>query len=65
MTAADCYRFALSSPYVNLCITGPANDEHMAHALTALDAGPLSGEEMERVRRIGDSLHRGGTLTPN
>lgn len=65
MTAAQCYRFALSSPHVDLCITGPANDAQLSHALTALEAGPLSVDEMEQVRAIGAHVHGGGKLTPS
>ena len=53
LTAADCYRFALSSEYIDTCMTGPKDAEQLAEALKALDGGALSPEEMERVRRIG------------
>lgn len=57
MTAADCYRFVLSNPRVDLCMTGPATAEQMDEALTALDLGPMSDEELARARRIGDHVH--------
>ncbi|MFH1436311.1 MAG: aldo/keto reductase [Pseudomonadota bacterium] len=57
LTAAECYRFVLTNPSVDLCMTGPADDRQMDEALEALDAGPLSEDEMERVRRIGDHVH--------
>ena len=63
LRASDCYRFALSHPSVDLCLTGPANAEQMDEALSALDKGPLSGEEMERVRRIGDFVYGSGPRT--
>ncbi len=53
LRASDCYRFVLSQPRVDLCLTGPADAEQMREALHTLEAGPLSPEEMERVRRIG------------
>lgn len=65
MTAAQCYRFALMNPNVNLCITGPANDRQMEHALSALEAGPLTEEEMLQARTIGAYVHGGGKLVPN
>jgi len=43
---------------VDLCMTGPASLPQMKEALAALDAGPLTPEEMERVRRIGDHVRR-------
>jgi aryl-alcohol dehydrogenase-like predicted oxidoreductase len=57
LTAADCYRFALSHPEVDLCLAGPRNQRELDEGLSALDAGPLTTEEMARVRRIGDHLH--------
>jgi aryl-alcohol dehydrogenase-like predicted oxidoreductase len=59
LTAADCYRFVLSNPNVNVCITGPSNTRQMEENLTALAGGPLSDEEMARVKRIGDHIYRG------
>ena len=56
-TAPDCYRFVLSHPAVHVAICGPKTDEEMAGGLTALKAGPMSGEELERMRRIGDHVH--------
>jgi aryl-alcohol dehydrogenase-like predicted oxidoreductase len=53
LTAADCYRFALSHPAVDVCMMGAKNIEQMRDNLAVLEQGPLSGEEMERVRRIG------------
>jgi aryl-alcohol dehydrogenase-like predicted oxidoreductase len=57
LTASECYRFPLASPHVDLCITGPADESQMNEALRALDDGPLSAEELQRIRRIGDHVH--------
>jgi len=57
LLARDCYRFSLSRPEVNICLCGPRDEDQMTHALTALDKGPLSREEMERVTRIGSHVH--------
>ena len=57
LQASDCYRFAMSHPMVDVCITGPKNREQMREALKALDLGLLSEEEMARARRIGDHVH--------
>lgn len=57
LKGADCYRFALTHPMVDVCITGPKNTQQMREALKALDLGPLSDEEMVRVRRIGNYVH--------
>ena len=53
LTAADCYRFALTSGHVNVCLTGPKTAQELDQNMKALELGPLSDEEMERVRRIG------------
>lgn len=50
----DAYRFVLSNPDFNVCMTGAKNTAELEEALAALDEGPLSAEEMTRVRRIGE-----------
>ena len=55
-SASDCYRFVLSHPSVDVCMTGPRNLRQMQEALRTLDLGPLGEEEQERMRRIGDYL---------
>jgi len=57
MRGRDAYRFVLSNPDFNLCMTGPANAAEMDEALAALDEGPLSPEEGERIRRLGKYLY--------
>ena len=57
MTAADCYRFVLSHPDVDLCMTGPASIAELDEDARAIELGPLSNDEMERIRRIGDYVH--------
>jgi aryl-alcohol dehydrogenase-like predicted oxidoreductase len=52
-SASDCYRFALSHPVVDVCMTGPRNLDQMRQALRTLDLGPLGKEELERMRKIG------------
>ena len=57
LTAKDCYRFVLSNPSVDICMTGTRSLEMMRENLETLDSGPLSPEEMERIRRIGDHMY--------
>jgi aryl-alcohol dehydrogenase-like predicted oxidoreductase len=57
LRGSDCYRFALSNPAVDLCMCGPKNLAQMREALSALELGPLSEDEMTRMRRIGDHIH--------
>ncbi len=62
LAPADCYRFVLSHPDVNVCVTGPATAAQMEDNLRALAAGPLDQEEMARVRRIGKHIyHKDGS----
>jgi len=58
--AADCYRFALTDPRVDMVLAGPANDEELGDALAALDRGALEDGELARLRRIGDHVRAGG-----
>jgi len=57
LTAPECYRFVLSHPDVDLCMTGAANAQQIEEAATALDGGPLNDEEMARIRRIGAHIY--------
>lgn len=57
LSASECYRFALSHPSVDVVLCGPKDREQMREALRALELGPLSPQEAERVRRIGDHVH--------
>ena len=56
-TAADCYRFVLSHPAVDVCVSGAKTVEQMRENLAGLDAGPMSDAELARMRRIGDHIH--------
>ena len=57
LSAMDCYRFVLSNPAVDLCMTGARTLEMMRENMGTLDSGPLSPEEMARIRRIGDHVY--------
>jgi predicted aldo/keto reductase-like oxidoreductase len=56
-TAADCYRFVLSHPAVDVCMSGAKTVEQMRENLALLDAGTMSEAELERMRRIGDFVY--------
>jgi predicted aldo/keto reductase-like oxidoreductase len=60
LTAAECYRFALSHPQVDVVMSGPADVAQLREALDAVERGPLGTEEMERIRSWGDALHARG-----
>jgi aryl-alcohol dehydrogenase-like predicted oxidoreductase len=57
-TAADCYRFVLSGPHVDVCATGPASAAHVDEALAAREAGPMSPEELAWMKRVGAEVRR-------
>ncbi len=55
-TAADCYRFVLARPEVDVCMTGPATAEHVEQALEALRRGPMTEDELTWMRRVGRAV---------
>lgn len=56
LTAADCYRFVLSHPAVDVCMMGAKNREQMRENLKVLQSGPLPEEKLEVIRKIGDHV---------
>jgi len=56
-TGADCYRFAMTHPHVDVAMAGPKNREQMTEALRALDQGPMNDEELAWMRRVGDAIY--------
>lgn len=58
LSATDCYRFVLSNPAVDICLSGPKNTKQMREALQSLELGPMDESELMRVRKIGDHLHK-------
>ena len=57
LSATDCYRFVLSNPAVDVCMTGARNLKMLRENLQTLDSGPLDEEEMKRIRHIGDFVY--------
>ncbi len=64
LAPADCYRFVLSHPDVDVCVTGPSTAAQMEENLRALSAGPLDDREMTRIRRIGDHIYETSGIPP-
>jgi len=56
-TAGDCYRFGLSNSYVDVAITGPSNAQQLEENLAEVAKGPMTEEELEWMRRIGDYVY--------
>lgn len=57
MNAGDCYRFCLSNPHVDVCLTGPADRAQLDANLAAMEKGPLSAEEDAWMRAYGKAVH--------
>lgn len=57
MTAGDCYRFCLTSPHVDVVLTGPKDAAQLRENLAALEKGPLSEEETRWMREFGRRVH--------
>jgi aryl-alcohol dehydrogenase-like predicted oxidoreductase len=55
--AAMCYRFVLSNPHVDVCMTAPSNMKQLEANLQALQQGPLDEEEMAYMREFGDAVY--------
>jgi aryl-alcohol dehydrogenase-like predicted oxidoreductase len=55
-TAADCYRFVLSHPAVDICMVGARSQRQMRENLAVLESGPMSETALERIRAIGDHI---------
>lgn len=55
--AGDCYRFALSSPHVDLVISGPADRAQMEANFDALARGPLNADDDRWMRELGKVVH--------
>jgi aryl-alcohol dehydrogenase-like predicted oxidoreductase len=56
-TAGECYRFCLSSPDVDVVLTGPRTREELRENLAAVERGPLGAAELEWIRALGKSVH--------
>jgi aryl-alcohol dehydrogenase-like predicted oxidoreductase len=56
-TAADCYRFVMTNPAVDLCLAGPKNAAEFQAGLDALRRGPMDADELEWMRRVGKAKY--------
>jgi len=57
-TASDCYRFVLSHPGVDVCVTGPVSADHVEQAIAARELGALSPDEVAWMTRVGAEVRR-------
>jgi len=56
-TAAECYRFVLSDPHMDVVLTAPSNARQLRQNLAALEAGPLDEDDQTFMREFGDAVH--------
>jgi aryl-alcohol dehydrogenase-like predicted oxidoreductase len=54
--ASDCYRFALTHPAVNVCLSGPRNGADLDEAMSAIERGPMNDDELSWMKRVGASV---------
>jgi predicted aldo/keto reductase-like oxidoreductase len=57
-TASECYRFVLTNPTVDICMMGAKDLSQMRENLKTLDMGPMSEDELNRMRKIGDNIYK-------
>jgi aryl-alcohol dehydrogenase-like predicted oxidoreductase len=54
--ASDCYRFALTHPMVDVCLAAPRSAQELEEALSALDRGPMTDDELAWMKRVGQGV---------
>jgi predicted aldo/keto reductase-like oxidoreductase len=52
-----CYRFVLSNPNVDVCLTAPSNLKQFEENLASVREGPLHDSDMDFMRQFGDVVH--------
>ena len=57
-TATDCYRFVLSNPAVDICLSGPKDAQQFQAALDAIERGPMDPDELAWMGRVGKAKYR-------
>lgn len=55
-TWEDCYRFALTPPDIGVCVSSAARPEQLDRALTALERGPMTEEEVAWMLRMAAAV---------
>ena len=56
-TAGDGYRFCLTSPHVDVVLSGPSNDRELDENLAAIEKGPLGDDDAKWMREFGRVVH--------
>jgi aryl-alcohol dehydrogenase-like predicted oxidoreductase len=56
-SAGQAYRFVLSNPHVDVCLTAPRSERELLENLAAARLGPLTEDELGFMRSYGDVVH--------
>lgn len=62
--ASDCYRFALTNPNVDACLSGPKDSAELDEALATFERGPMDDEELAWMRRVGAGVRQATKSSP-
>lgn len=57
LSAADCYRFVLSNPSVDVCMMGVSSIHQLRENMAILEMGTMDEEELKRARTVGDYVY--------
>lgn len=57
LTAADCYRYVLSNPSVDVCMMGIKNKDQLRENMAIIEMGLLNEEEMKHIERVGKYVY--------
>jgi aryl-alcohol dehydrogenase-like predicted oxidoreductase len=63
-TAGECYRFVLSNPNVNVCLTAPTSLGQFEANLKAVRQGALDTDHHQYMCRFGDAVHAASNGRP-
>ncbi len=55
--ASDCYRFVLSNPNVDVCMTAPKNAKEFDENLAGVRRGGLDDHDMSFMKMFGDAVY--------
>jgi predicted aldo/keto reductase-like oxidoreductase len=57
LSAADCYRYVLSNPKVDVSMMGIKNSGQLRENISIMEMGELSEGEKSRIERIGEYVY--------
>jgi predicted aldo/keto reductase-like oxidoreductase len=57
-SAGDCYRFVLARDEIDVCMMGVRDLPMFEDNMKVLEKGPMTTEELDRMRAIGDHIYR-------